>query len=139
MPEPQPRHHPRDGALYALDGSPAANAEVFWSFRQLFLRSFQVDAQGQFEIPDLPMGTHPLVVINGREIVNANVSLDYDGQVKEVELRPFGIGTVTGTVYDEGSGMVPTGADVRFFGMKPDVFGWLRYGKTPLATLRATR
>jgi hypothetical protein len=126
------------GTVYRLDGSIAAGAEVrLIDFSRRTYRLFMTDSVGRFEIPDMHKGKHSLVVINGREVVNQYVEIFLDGQVKDVELRPFGFGTISGTVYDEGSGMMPVGADVSLYGMQPDEFGWLRYSQDSIASTKS--
>jgi hypothetical protein len=127
------------GTVYRLDGSVAVGAEV----RQVDFATrryipYQTDENGRFEIPDLNKGIYSLIVRDGREICNKAVEIYFDGQIKEVELRPFGLATVSGTVYDEGSDMMPVGSDVSLFGMQPDEFGWLRYSSSrPIAATKS--
>jgi hypothetical protein len=126
------------GTVFRLDGSIAAGAEVrLINFAKGTYLLFTADGSGRFEIPDLNSGRYPLVVINGREICNQTVEIFYDRQVKDVDLRPFGFANINGTVYDEGSGMMPVGADVSLLGMQPDEFGWLRYKNNPIATTKS--
>ncbi len=126
------------GTVYRLDGSIAAGAEVrLVNFAKRTYIPFMADNFGRFEIPDLNSSRYSLVVINGREICNQNVEIFYHGQIKDVDLRPFGFATISGTVYDEGSDMMPVGADVSLYGMQPDEFGWLRYKSNPIATTKS--
>ncbi|MDU0460473.1 MAG: Ig-like domain-containing protein [Geobacteraceae bacterium] len=115
------------GTVYHRDGTPWANApmkRVVNSF-QYFVH--QADADGKFSIPNLSLGGYTLTVISGSEVINASTDLWYDTQVRTLELRPVGIGTVTGTTWDDAAKTMPTGADVTLYSTKPNLVGVLIY------------
>ncbi|ABQ27183.1 Ig-like domain-containing protein [Geotalea uraniireducens] len=119
------------GTVYRLDGSvfPHATVRLVNLFSNTYF-AYKADGEGKYVIPALPMQTHYLTVVNGREIANASTTLWYDTQTRTVDLHPVGMGSVTGTIYDEGSGMIPVGADVALSSMRPDGLGWLRYDRS---------
>ncbi|MFA7402346.1 MAG: Ig-like domain-containing protein, partial [Pelobacteraceae bacterium] len=114
------------GTIYRVDGSVAPLAQVRLSVSGS-TKIVQADNVGKYLINDLPMGMYSLVMINGNEIANASVDLWHNGQVSTNDLHPAGVGTITGTIYDVGSGMMPVGADVTLISTKPDRNGWLTY------------
>ena len=115
------------GTVYHRDGAPWANAPL----RQLvddthyYLR--QTDAAGKFSIPNLALGNYRLALVAGAEVINVVTDLWYDTQVRSLELRPVGLGTVTGTTWDDAGKTLPTGAEVTFYSTKPNLVGWLTY------------
>ena len=133
------------GSVKRRDGSIWSNAEV-WLIVDPAAGTYKpyTAVNGTFVIPDpgnpndiLSLGSHQLVVREGAEIANATASLWYDGQNAVVELKAAAIGTVSGTVFDEGSNNLPTGADVTLISAKPDRIGWLRYDTAHPVTVKS--
>jgi hypothetical protein len=128
------------GTVYKRDGSVYPNVEVRRVVDPLTFKyvPYRTDGNGVYTMPDLGLGSYMLIVVSGKEIANATASLSYSGQIRTVDLSLVGpVGTVTGTVYDEGSGMMPVGADVRLISMKPDPLGWLKYDPSYPATIKS--
>ncbi|HEY6871279.1 MAG TPA: carboxypeptidase regulatory-like domain-containing protein, partial [Geobacteraceae bacterium] len=115
------------GTVYHRDGTAWASAPIRRLVNDYQYYSYMAGADGHYSIPDLPLGTYRLVVQGGKEVVNATATLWYGTQTATVDLHPAGIGTVTGTTYDDAAKTMPTGADVTLVSMKPDQIGWLRY------------
>ncbi len=139
------------GSVYRRTGEIWPNAEVrlVTDLMSLKYKPYRSDAQGRFVIPDpdptkndiLPLGTYYLIARDGAEIANAHVSLWYDGQVKTQDLSAAGMGSVKGTIYDQtgvdqnnNPVLMPAGADVLLFSVKPSLVGWLQFdSSTPTA------
>lgn len=133
------------GSVKKRDGSVWNNAEI-WLIVDPSAGTYKpyTAVNGTFVIPDptktgdvLKLGSHQLVVREGAEIANATAQLWYHGQNAVVELKAAAVGTVSGTVYDEGSGNLPTGADVTLISTKPDWMGWLRYDAARPVTVKS--
>lgn len=135
------------GTVRKRDGTPWPNAEVRLAIDSVagIYKPYFADAQGNYVIPDptnpkdiLPIGSYNLIVRSGADIANGTAALWYHGQTAVVDLVPVGMGIVKGTVLDEGSGNIPTGADVKLYSLKPDRLGWLQYDPVqPSATVKS--
>ncbi len=125
------------GTVYHRDGTPWPGAEVRLVLDRLSYIPFQADSAGKFNLPNLPLKTHSLIVFSAGEVANATATLWYDGQNKSVDLRPFRFGSISGTVYDDIEKSMPTGADVTLTSMQPDIMGWLVYDYSHPQTIKA--
>jgi len=115
------------GIVRHRDGTPWANAQIKRIVDSNHYYPLQADGAGNFTIPNLPLGSYRLSVVAGSEVINASTDLWYDTQVRTLELAPIGLGTVTGTTWDDAEKTRPTGADVTLYSMKPNLVGWLVY------------
>ncbi|HCE69195.1 MAG TPA: hypothetical protein DER40_17340 [Geobacter sp.] len=115
------------GTIYHRDGTPWANATIKRVVNSFQYFVHQADAAGKFTIPNLSLGGYTLTVVAGSEVINASTDLWYDTQVRTLELRPVGVGTVTGTTWDDAARTLPTGADVTLYSTKPNLVGVLMY------------
>ncbi|HZV80812.1 MAG TPA: Ig-like domain-containing protein, partial [Geobacteraceae bacterium] len=116
-----------EGTVYHRDGTPWANAPLKQIVDSWHYYSRQVGSDGKFSIPALALGSYRFSVVGGNEVINISTDLWYDTQVRTLELRPVGTGTVTGTTWDDAAMTIPTGADITFYSTKPDMVGWLGY------------
>lgn len=115
------------GTVYHRDGTLWANAPIKRVVNSYQYFVHQADATGKFTIPNLSLGGYTLTVVAGNEVINASTDLWYDTQVRTLELRPVGVGTVTGTTWDDAAKTLPTGADVTLYSTKPNLVGVLSY------------
>lgn len=115
------------GTAYHRDGTPWANATINRIVDPTHYYVYHADGDGKFIIPNLPLGGYQLAIVSGNEVINASTDLWFDTQVRNLELRPVGLGTVTGTTWDDAAKTMPTGADVTLNGLKPNIVGWLAY------------
>ena len=115
------------GTVYHRDGTPWANAPIKRVVNSYQYYNLQADSAGRFTIPNLSLGGYTLTVVAGNEVINVSTDLWFDTQVRTLELRPVGVGSVTGTTWDDADKTMPTGADIVFYSSKPNQVGLLGY------------
>jgi len=114
------------GTVYKRDGSIWSGADVRLIKDSYSYYTYKADGQGKYSIVQ-PLGTYRLAVVSGSSVANGTATLWYGSQIKPLDLRPVGIGTVSGTIYDDAARTIPTGADVTLVSTKPNEVGWLVY------------
>ena len=121
------------GTVYHRNGTSLwANAPLMQVVDSTHYIKRTVGEDGEFSIPNLPLGSYNFSVVGGNEVINISTDLWYDTQVRTLELHPVAIGSVTGTTYDDAEMKSPTGADVTIYSTKPNLVGWLVYGSDPI-------